>query len=46
MVGMVTQIVRRTTKNGDIWASVTLEDLMRPSPSPVSQRFISEWNPC
>ncbi|GAE67294.1 DNA polymerase III alpha subunit [Cutibacterium acnes JCM 18909] len=20
--------------------------LMRPSPSPVSQRFISEWNPC
>ena len=27
VVGMVTQIVRRTTKNGDIWASVTLEDL-------------------
>lgn len=27
VVGMVTQIVRRTTKNGDIWASVTIEDL-------------------
>lgn len=27
IAGMVTQIVRRTTKNGDIWASITLEDL-------------------
>jgi DNA polymerase-3 subunit alpha len=27
IAGMVTQILRRTTKNGDIWASVTLEDL-------------------
>lgn len=27
IAGMVTQIQRRTTKNGDIWASVTLEDL-------------------
>lgn len=27
IAGMVTQIVRRTTKNGDIWASVTVEDL-------------------
>jgi len=24
---MVTQITRRTTKNGDVWASVTIEDL-------------------
>ena len=27
IAGMVTQIVRRTTKNGDIWASLTIEDL-------------------
>lgn len=27
IAGMVTQITRRTTKNGDVWASITVEDL-------------------
>ncbi|AXE38761.1 DNA polymerase III subunit alpha [Acidipropionibacterium virtanenii] len=27
IAGMVTQITRRTTKNGDVWASITIEDL-------------------
>ena len=46
IAGMITSVTRKTTKRGDIWAVLSVEDLVPRSRCCCSPRPTTWWRPC